>query len=57
MAKIINYTILWGQSEALEKEVNEFISRGWQPLGGVAIDPPGEFTAELLYQAMVEYED
>ena len=51
MSKVIEFAILCEYAEALEKQVNEYISQGWEPLGGIAVDPSSE--TNLLYQAMI----
>ena len=47
----------WAASSAkiamLEREVREHIARGWEPLGGVAIDG----ATFVCVQAMVKYAD
>ncbi len=38
-------------AEELAKEVNEYIARGWEPAGGIAVGAVG--SASYLTQAMV----
>jgi hypothetical protein len=49
--KIISVPQMFSRNRALEKltrEVNEAISLGWEPLGGLAIG------GTILYQAMIK---
>jgi hypothetical protein len=38
-------------ADDLAREVNEYVARGWEPLGGVAMGVAG--TAPYLLQAMI----
>ena len=52
MTQVVKYIIVIGGSPAeLEKNVNEAIANGWQPLGGVTGGKEG-----WIYQAMVQVE-
>lgn len=57
-SKITDYKILkHSRGEYLERVVAEYIIRGWQPLGGVAVclyTTSGNYTE--YYQAIVKYE-
>ena len=47
MAVVIAYSVLEAESKKqLEKLVSEAISKGWQPIGGVAV------SGGMFYQAM-----
>jgi hypothetical protein len=46
--KIISVSAVISGSRALDKEVNEAIALGWEPMGGLAT------TGANLYQAMVK---
>ncbi len=48
--KIVNYTILRARSHSdLVDEVNYYIQKGWQPLGGVAEHAHGFAQAMVVY--------
>jgi hypothetical protein len=48
----MEYTVVKaGTTEALIQKVNELITQGWKPLGGIAISGGATFTG--VYQAMV----
>jgi hypothetical protein len=60
----MEYKILWhSDSDKLSDGVNEHITEGWRPLGGVSItihfDPTAEYPMPDFYfaQAMVREED
>jgi hypothetical protein len=64
MKKVIEYKVVTGNPKArFEENVMEFISQGWQPLGGltaVALEQPvkdGKVVATFFSQAMVKYEE
>lgn len=45
----MQYKILYGETpKALEQAVNELLTAGWQPQGGVA------FEMGMIYQAMIK---
>lgn len=53
MKKVIEYDILTSYNrENLVRRINERISVGWQPVGGIAIESKGAFG-----QAVVKYEE
>ena len=39
--------------ELLEYYVNDLISKGWEPIGGICVNTD-EFDRECLYQAMIK---
>lgn len=53
--KIINYKVVESASlRFLQKDVKDFISEGWQPIGGLVIS---NSTGPSIYcQSMVQYE-
>lgn len=58
MKKIIDYIVVEEvlEEDHFENTVKSMIKAGWQPLGGIAIDPQnGEWTT--CYQTMVKYEE
>lgn len=55
--KIIDYLIINSSNEEkMEKNVQEFIGDGWQPIGGVCVTID-EYGYEHFYQAIVKYEE
>jgi hypothetical protein len=56
--EITAYEILKANDrETCVKGVNDFIKKGWQPYGGLAVTPPSETEYEIYAQAMVRYEE
>lgn len=58
MQNIIDYSIIIEEkSDTLIEQVNIFIKRGWQPLGGIVTAVrPGSYKLHLL-QTIVNYEE
>jgi hypothetical protein len=54
---IIGYKLVFHRADYIEKEINELIKQGWQPLGapGIAPAPPHSDQSDTAYQAMVLY--
>ena len=53
----MQYHILSRNSESsIERLVNQYISRGWKPLGGIAVSTLST-GAEYYYQAMILEDD
>lgn len=59
MQKIISYNVLTSNYlDRLEKDVNNYISLGWQPFGGVSPVTTEKLNQpRMMGQAMVLYED
>lgn len=60
MKKISNYCIVSANdADNLQDKVNDSISRGWQPLGGVCFhrEDDGDEICWYFQQAIVIYED
>jgi len=57
--KIVGYKLVFHRAENIEKEVNQLLKDGWQPLGHPSISPapPHSDQSDTAYQAMVIYED
>jgi len=53
--KVVEYKILKASwSERLETQVNAYIQKGWEPIGGIGISVmKGD---ETMYQTMVRYQ-
>lgn len=59
MSKITRYEVVYANSEsAFVEQINQMISEGWQPLGGMAANfqTNGNFQQAVYHQAMVLYE-
>jgi hypothetical protein len=58
MKKVAKYTILTKpDSNSLERQVNEYISAGWQPYGDLQVNLIRSSLLRVDYtQAMVKYE-
>jgi len=49
MVMHMEYTIVYGETmESLSNKVNQYISEGWQPQGGLVIE------MGIMYQALVK---
>ena len=55
--KIIGYKLVSHRADYVEKEINDLLKKGWQPLGppGISPAPPHSEQADTVYQAMVLY--
>ena len=52
--KVADYKVVSGSnSKELETIVNEWIDKGYQPLGGVAATNPAEGRSDLLHQSLI----
>ena len=53
--KIIGYKLISHRADYIEKEVNDLLVQGWQPLGapGISPAPPHSDQMDTVYQAMV----
>lgn len=50
----MNYRIVTAHStEQLAKRVNEAVTEGWEPVGGVALDASHEDSVDFVAQAMI----
>jgi hypothetical protein len=57
--KITGYKLVFHRADYIEKEINELLQKGWQPLGapGISPAPPHSDQSDVVYQAMVLYDD
>ncbi len=61
--KIVDYKIvyLWSDDpqdiKHFENHITDLISKGWQPLGGIAFANTDKFEKDGFAQALVKYQD